>query len=126
MRIAIVTTVLGLALTLALGGKAQADSFDNQMSLKRNELRSEYRKVNKDLAAVEQEMEKQDDGTTITGSASTVWAVQTSMRDQAAKLRARRNELRERQDAIRREFKQLTRQIEERYDDIPIWWGTLE
>ena len=126
MRMAIVTTVLGLALGVALATGVQADSFDNQMSLKRNELRSEYRKVNKDLAAVEQEMEKQDDGTTITGSASTVWAVQTSMRDQAAKLRTHRNELRQRQEAIRREFKQLTREIEARYDEVPIWWGTLE
>ncbi len=126
MRLAIVTTFLSLALATALAGDARADSFDNQLSLQRNELRTEYRKVNKDLAVVEGEIEDQNDGATLSGSASAVRAVQTSMRDRTQKLQARRNELRDRQDAIRREFKQLTRKIEERYEEIPIWWGGLE
>jgi len=126
MRIAFVITG-ALALALAGGTGAHADSFENQMSLQRNDLRSEYRKVTRDLAEVEHELQANDDGTTtVTGTASAVWAVRTSIHDQAQKLTARRNELRARHDAIEREFRQLTSRIEQHYGNVPIWWGDLD
>jgi len=126
MRIAL---VIAGALTLALAGgsRVHADSFENQMSLQRNDLRNEYRKVSRDLAEVEHELRAfDDDTTTVTGTASGVLAVRTSIRDQAQKLTSRRNQLRQRHDAIEREFRQLTTRIEQHYGNVPIWWGDLD
>jgi chaperonin cofactor prefoldin len=123
-----ILAAFGFALvTAAVGGAtAQADSVGNQLSIQRNELRSEYRKVVKDLADVEEEIEQSDGETTVTGTASAVWAVRRTRNDLMQRLRSRRNELKQRESALERDYRQLTRKAEDHYEELPMWWGDLD
>lgn len=125
MRIAF---VMAAALLLTgPGAEAYADPEGNRLSLERNALRAEYRKVDRELAAVEDEIEAQEGtSTTVSGTATGVATVRNALREQESKRTARRNELRQRLDAIRRDFRQLTARAEHHYGDLPMWWGDLD
>ena len=101
---------------------AHADSVGNRLSIDRNELRSEYRKVAKELAAAEEEVERAGDEPTVTGSSSVVWAIRNSRNDQVRKLRARESELRQRKQTIERDYGRLTRKARQHYGELPMWW----
>ena len=124
MRIAFV--VAASVLLIGLGGEVRADATGNQLSLQRNELRTEYRKVDRELADVEEEIDEHDENATVTGTATGIWIARNALRDQASKLTARRNELRQRIEAIKREFRQLTSRAEHHYGELPMWWGDLD
>ena len=116
-------TVFAAALMLASGfSPARADSEGNRLSLDRNELRAEYRKVAKQLAAAEEEVEKAGDEPNVTGSSAAVWAVRNTHNDHVRKLRARESELRQRKATIEREYGQLTRKAQKHYGELPMWW----
>ena len=112
----------GLMVTAAAIAPVRADSEGNKLSIERNELRSEYRKVAKELAAAEEDVEKAGDEPNVTGSSSAVWAIRNTHNDHVRKLRARESELRQRKSTIEREYGQLTRKAREHYGELPMWW----
>lgn len=126
MRRIFTAFVIGILMTAVGTTPVRADSLGNQLSLQRNELRSEYKKVAKELAEVEEQIADSDDDTTVTGTASAVWAVRTTRNDHMQKLRGRRNELRQRENELERDFRQLTRKAEDHYGELPMWWGDLD
>ena len=116
-------TIFAAALMLAIGvSPVHADSEGNRLSLDRNELRAEYRKVTKQLAAAEEEVEKAGDEPNVSGSSAAVWAVRNTHHDLVRKLRAREDELRRRKATIEREYGQLTRKARQHYGELPMWW----
>jgi hypothetical protein len=103
------------------------DEFATDMSLVRNDLRTEYRKLSRELRDVEDAIEAQEGNTTtISGRAIMVWSVRESLRDDLRKLSARRGELRARCKEIERDFRQLTGKVSAHYGETPVWWGDLE
>jgi hypothetical protein len=118
--------VIGILVTAAGSPPARADSIGNQLSIQRNELRSEYKRVAKELADVEDQIADSDEDTTVTGTASAVWAVRTTRNDQLQRLRSRRSELRQRQGSLERDYRTLTRKAEDHFGELPMWWGDLD
>jgi vacuolar-type H+-ATPase subunit D/Vma8 len=123
MRRILWTLGLGIMLTAASTVPAHADPTGNQLSLHRNELATEYRKVTKQLEEVDESIEESTDTTSITGNASTVWAVRNTQKDYLQKLQNRRDDLKQRVSEILRDYKSLTRKAEDHYGDLPMWWN---
>lgn len=126
MRRVFAAFVIGILVTAAGIAPAHADSIGNQLSLQRNELRAEYKKVAKELADVDEEIDDSDEDATVTGTASAVWAVRTTRNDLLHKLHNRRNELKQRERTLERDYRQLTDKAEEHYGELPMWWGDID
>jgi gas vesicle protein len=122
MRRILLGIALGCIVTAGSAAPALADSVGNRLSIDRNELRSEYRKVTKQLAEAEEEVEKAGDEPNVTGSSTAVWAIRNSHNDRVRRLRARESELRQRKQTIERDYGRLTRQAREHYGELPMWW----
>lgn len=122
MRRILLGIALGCIVTAAGNGSARADSTGNQLSLRRNELTTEYRKVTKQLEDVEESIDESTDTTTISGNSTTIWAVRNAQHDHLKKLEKRRNELKDRVRTILRDYKHLTRKAEDHYGELPMWW----
>jgi len=121
---ALIAGVLFLATlpTVAPGG-----DFAIETSLKRDDLRNEYRKLTRELTRVEGEIAQDENtSTTITGRATVIWAVRDAQRERMRRLADRRRELRTRRDTLERAFDQLTARVRAHYGEVPVWWGNLE
>ena len=42
------------------------------------------------------------------------------------RLRSRRSELKQRESAVERDYRSLTRRAEDHYGELPMWWGDLD
>jgi hypothetical protein len=122
MRRILVVFGIGIIVAAANAAPAQADAVGNQLSIQRNELRTEYRKASKARAEVEESIDDSTDTTTMAGNATTIWAVRNARNDRLQQLRARLKDLKDRQSSILRDYKQLTRKAERHFGELPMWW----
>jgi hypothetical protein len=120
-----VSVIAAVVIVATVPMVAVAGDFETDMSLRRNDLRNEYRKVSRELSQVESEIAGQDAPATVSGPAVALWAVRDANREHMHRLTTRRGELRSRHDAIEREFRELTAQVAAHYGSVPIWWGGL-
>jgi len=122
MRRILWVIALGITITAADAAPARADSTGNQLSLQRNELKNEYRKTGKELDEVEESIDESTEASTISGNATTIWAVRNAQNDYLDKLKSRVKDLKQRRSEILRDYKQLTRKAERHYGELPMWW----
>jgi chromosome segregation ATPase len=124
---AISAMVIGTLLLAASPAPVHGNDFDTEMSIQRDELRNQYRKLGRELREVEGAItQEQNTLTTVSGPSSAVWAVRDNMREHMRRLGSRRGELRSRRVEIEREFRRLTAKVEAHYGTVPVWWGDLD
>jgi hypothetical protein len=127
MRPISLVMIVAALVTGALPAGVDAGDFATEISLERNEVRTEYRRVTRELEKVEGQIAHHEDSpTTVSGGSTAIWAVRESVRDTMRKLSNRRDELRGRKGELEREFQKLTGKVDAHYGEVPIWWGDID